>query len=48
MLGNAGYHRLVGIYSGRTSRESDLGFVWKAELIREILSQPIAANVASG
>jgi hypothetical protein len=28
--------RLVGIYSGRVTEESDLGFVWKAEALRAI------------
>jgi hypothetical protein len=30
-------HRLVGIYSGRTSESSDLGLVWKPTVIHEIL-----------
>jgi hypothetical protein len=30
--------RFVGIYSGRISDESDLGFVWKAKALVEILS----------
>lgn len=27
----------VGVYSGRINRESDLGFVWKASVVREII-----------
>lgn len=30
--------RLVGIYSGRTSDSSDIGIVWRTEVIHEILS----------
>lgn len=36
-LGVGPYQRLVGVYSGRTSDESDLGFVWKAQAIVDIL-----------
>lgn len=32
--------RLLGIYSGRINKDSDLGFVWKASVIREILVEP--------
>jgi hypothetical protein len=31
--------RLLGVYSGRVSEESDLGFVWKTSAVREILEQ---------
>jgi hypothetical protein len=30
--------RFLGIYSGRINSESDLGFVWKASAIRELLN----------
>lgn len=30
--------RLMGIYSGRVNAESDLGFVWKASAIQELVS----------
>jgi hypothetical protein len=30
--------RLVGVYSGRINRESDLGFVWKVEALAAILA----------
>ena len=30
---------LLGIYSGRTNLESDLGYVWKTQLIEEIITQ---------
>jgi hypothetical protein len=30
--------RFLGVYSGRINAESDLGFVWKAEAIRELTS----------
>jgi hypothetical protein len=33
--------RLVGIYSGRVNAESDLGFVWKVEALREIIENGI-------
>lgn len=29
--------KLLGVYSGRINEQSDLGFVWKTEVIREIL-----------
>ena len=32
------YERLVGIYSGRLNEQSDLGFVWKASALAEILA----------
>ena len=37
-------HRLVGIYSGRTSDSSDLGLVWKPTAIHQVL----AAALGSG
>ncbi|UZX04013.1 trypsin-like peptidase domain-containing protein [Arthrobacter sp. CDRTa11] len=30
--------QLLGVYSGRINKESDLGIVWKIEIIREVLS----------
>jgi hypothetical protein len=30
--------RFLGIYSGRVNAESDLGFVWKAAAIRELVN----------
>lgn len=30
-------HYLLGVYSGRVDKESDLGYVWKSELIKEII-----------
>ncbi|WP_457256407.1 trypsin-like peptidase domain-containing protein [Pedococcus sp. P5_B7] len=30
--------KLLGVYSGRINEQSDLGFVWKTQVIREILS----------
>lgn len=32
-----------GVYSGRINRESDLGFVWKASVVREIIEAKKAA-----
>ena len=31
------FMREVGIYSGRINKDSDLGYVWKWEVIKEIL-----------
>ena len=31
-------HRLIGVYSGRINQESDLGIVWKAEAITQLVS----------
>lgn len=36
-LGTGPHQRLVGVYSGRTSDQSDLGFVWKTSTIVETL-----------
>ena len=33
------YRRLVGIYTGRTSQGSDLGFVFSPEVIFEIIKR---------
>lgn len=35
---------LLGIYSGRTNPESDLGYVWKTQLIEEIIAQAKASR----
>jgi hypothetical protein len=37
MTGQAA-ERFVGVYSGRINQESDLGFVWKAQALLDILS----------
>lgn len=29
--------RFIGIYSGRINQESDLGYVWKAAAIQELI-----------
>lgn len=34
---NGPVFRFLGVYSGRISAESDLGFVWKAQVVREII-----------
>lgn len=36
-------HRFVGIYSGRINRNSDIGYVWRSELINQICSNGIQA-----
>lgn len=38
MLGGGQMTRFLGIYSGRVNAESDLGFVWKAAAIRELVN----------
>ena len=38
--------RFLGIYSGRVNRDSDIGIVWKAEAIRELI-ESVPANVGS-
>lgn len=43
-VGVGPHQRLVGVYSGRTNEQSDLGLVWKASTIVDILS---AADTAS-
>jgi len=37
MVGGGVMTRFLGIYSGRINTESDLGFVWKAAAIRELV-----------
>ncbi len=32
--------RFLGVYSGRINPESDLGYVWKAQVVREIIAPP--------
>jgi len=34
----------VGVYSGRISKDSDLGTVWKAEVVREIIDASLARS----
>jgi hypothetical protein len=35
----------VGVYSGRINEQSDLGFVWKAAAVREIIEGGVLASV---
>ncbi len=39
--------RFLGIYSGRISPESDLGIVWKAHAVRELVASLLADEAAS-
>ena len=52
-------YRFVGVYSGRIHRESDIGTVWRADAVRELVAsvpgvssnkhlQPTAASGACG
>ena len=36
-VGAGAYTRFLGIYSGRINPESDLGIVWKARAIAELV-----------
>jgi hypothetical protein len=36
---------LLGIYSGRINAESDLGMVWKVQVIKEILRAGVPGSV---
>lgn len=38
--------RLLGVYSGRINRESDIGYVWKITAIREILENGVTGDTA--
>ena len=38
--------RFLGIYSGRVNRDSNIGIVWKAEAIRELI-ESVPSNVGS-
>jgi hypothetical protein len=35
----------LGVYSGRINAESDLGIVWKAQVVREIIEAAKAATL---
>jgi hypothetical protein len=35
----------VGVYSGRINEQSDLGLVWKAAAVREIVEGGVRATV---
>lgn len=37
--------QFVGVYSGRISEQSDLGFVWKGAAVRDIVDQGVAGAV---
>lgn len=40
---NAGIYRFLGVYSGRIHSESDIGRVWKASVIEDLVSAFVAA-----
>jgi len=44
IMGGGIMSRLLGVYSGRINRESDLGKVWKASAISEILQHGVPGN----
>lgn len=37
--------QFVGVYSGRISDESDLGFVWKATVVREVVDSGVPGSI---
>jgi len=46
-VSTAARERFLGIYSGRINPESDLGIVWKASAVAEIVDAAVGANQAS-
>jgi hypothetical protein len=38
-ISSAPMERLLGVYSGRVNDQSDLGFVWKAAAVCQIIEQ---------
>jgi hypothetical protein len=38
MIGSGAMTRFLGIYSGRLNAQSDLGFVWKASVVQELVA----------
>ncbi len=46
VVGGGPSTRLLGVYSGRISAESDLGVVWKASALREILSSGVPGDAS--
>jgi hypothetical protein len=38
--------RLLGVYSGRINRESDIGYVWKIAAVREILENGVMGDTS--
>ena len=44
-IGGGEYEEFIGIYSGRISVESDLGFVWKSSALREVIEGGVRGSV---
>ncbi len=45
-LASGTIEEFVGVYSGRISEESDLGFVWKASVVRDIIDNGVRGTVS--
>ena len=39
------YSRFLGVYSGRIQEESDIGMVWKASAVQELVKSVCASNI---
>ena len=46
-LGGGPYYRFLGVYTGRIRGDSDLGLVWKATVVAEILAELNRRDVAT-
>ena len=46
VIGGGPIEDFIGVYSGRIIEESDLGFVWKASAVREVIEGGIRGSVA--
>jgi hypothetical protein len=44
-IGGGPFEELMGVYSGRISQESDLGFVWKVSCVREVVQGRVRGTV---
>jgi hypothetical protein len=47
MIGTGPVEEFVGVYSGRISKESDLGFVWKGSALCEIIENGVRGTVSA-
>jgi len=41
-------HELIGVYSGRLHKESDIGVVWKRDAVREIVERGVRPELGAG
>jgi hypothetical protein len=47
VLGGGPIEEFIGVYSGRISEESDLGFVWKASAVQQVIEGGVRGKVTA-